>query len=120
MDNKTLILQLTEKKVKEVIAKVVGRSRQTFSTLSQDEMTQTCELLGFKMSPYLSVEAHMVSCGGFETQGNGPFDVLKFIDWLKKRQVRILPVKPSNQKNPFLKISTSMTNRYETIRISQE
>ena len=67
------------------IAKVVGRSRTDYTTLTQDELKQTLVNLGFKMSPYLAVEAHLISCGGFATQGKGPFDIKKILAWLKKR-----------------------------------
>ena len=50
--------------------------------------------MGFKISPYLAVEAHLVSCGGFATQGTGPFDIHKAIAWLKKWQVKVAPTQP--------------------------
>lgn len=53
------------KSLKAAIAQVVGGRRSDYSTLSKDEIMQTCTVLGFKMSPYLAIEAHMVSCGGF-------------------------------------------------------
>ena len=74
-----------EKTFKAAIAKVVGRSRQDYSDLTQDELMKACKNMGFKISPYLAVEAHLVSCGGFATQGTGPFDIHKAIAWLKKR-----------------------------------
>ena len=46
------------------------------------------------MSPYLAVEAHLISCGGFATQGKGPFDVKKILAWLKKRSLKVMPAQP--------------------------
>lgn len=78
------------------ISKVVGRNRTDFSDLSADQLTQVCSNLGFKLSPYLVVEAHLYSCGGHQTQGKGPFIIEKLLEWLGKREVKIMPVKPSH------------------------
>ena len=58
---------LDEKKIREAILQVVGRGRTDYSTLTQEELGKVCKSLGFKLSPYLVVEAHLVSCGGFAT-----------------------------------------------------
>ena len=55
---------------------------------------QSLTNLGFKMSPYLAVEAHLISCGGFKTQGHGPFDIKKALAWLLKRSLKVMPNKP--------------------------
>ena len=68
---------------------MVGRSKSDYSSLTQDEIKQACVNLGMKMSPYLAVEAHLVSCGGYATQGKGPFDLHKLLEWIKTRQATL-------------------------------
>ena len=64
------------------------------------------------MSPYLAVEAYLVSCGGYATQGKGPFDMYKLLDWLRSRQATILPFKPShNQSMVNFQSPNKMSNR---------
>ena len=57
--------QLDLKTIKAAIVKVVGISRSDYSDLNQQEILSTCEKLGFKLSPYMAVEAHLISRGGF-------------------------------------------------------
>ena len=71
--------------MKAAIVQVVGRSKTDYSDLTQDEVSQACVKLGVKMSPYLAVEAYLVSCGGHANQGKGPFTMQRLIDWLKTR-----------------------------------
>ena len=79
--------------IKAAIVKVVGISRSDYSDLNQDEIHKTCEQLGFIVSPYMAVEAHLVSHGGYQSQGKGPFDMNKLLGWLRQRENIILPVK---------------------------
>ena len=79
--------------IKAAIVKVVGISRSDYSDLNQEEIHKTCEQLGFTLSPYMAVEAHLVSHGGFKSQGKGPFDMQKLLGWLRQRENIILPVK---------------------------
>ena len=89
---------------------------------------KACQNMGFKISPYLAVEAHLISCGGFATQGKGPFDVHRAIAWLKKRSLVVAPSKPDiaaeivkrersnlNQSNDFSmllpKVATSQNRK---------
>ena len=76
-------------------------------------MEQTCTSMGYKISPYLIVEAHLISCGGFATNGKGPFEPEKLLEWLKKRENKILPVKPTHtlELNP----KGTAKDRYNTI-----
>ena len=64
----------TLKQIKASIVTVVGRSRLDNSNLTQEELSKVCANLGYKLSPYLVVEAHLFSCGGFAAEGKGPFD----------------------------------------------
>jgi len=44
--------------------KVAGVMRNDFSELTQTEMEKVCEILGYNMSPYLSIEAYLYCKGG--------------------------------------------------------
>lgn len=107
-----LAMQVDDKSVKAAIAKVVGRSRQDYSDLTQEELHQTCVNLGFKMSPYLAVEAHLVACGGYQTEGKGKFDIKKLIAWLHKRSVKVMP------KSPDYAAELVNKERYSSLRSS--
>ena len=77
---------------------------------------QTCTSLGFKMSPYLAVEAHLISCGGFATEGKGPFDVQKILQWLRKRAHKVLP----GGRDKKTEHRPAKTERFSSLRSSHD
>ena len=102
----------TIKSIKTAILTVLGRNRLDISNITQEDLAKVCATLGFKVSPYLIVEAHLFSCGGFATEGKGPFDPEKLLEWIKKREAKILPVKSQPTQSQELSPMRAIEKRY--------
>ena len=75
-------------------------------------MDKVCELLGFKLSPYLSIEAYLYCKGGAAQHGEGPFNAVKLHEWLHKREILISPTKKAEaeMRDKKMTLDTSLQN----------
>ena len=84
-------------------------------TLSKDDMVACSKKLGYRIPPYLAVEAYLVACGGYKINGSGPFEPEKLHKWLLQREVRLgrgsqMQALPSDQHRPKIMGNSSYIN----------
>ena len=82
-------MDISLKETKDAFQLYANQHFKKVNALTKDDMVACSKKLGYKIPPYLAVEAYLYACGGYKINGSGPFDPEQLHKWLLQREVRL-------------------------------